>query len=63
MTLAEIEDAAFRKWYPPHTLHNGIDSREDLAIASGVLRQREMLLAYAKRKANGEFPSGPEVRS
>lgn len=60
--LEEIEDMAFRTFYRAGTIHAGVDNADDLARLNGVVRQRDMLAEYARRKANGEFPDGPEVR-
>lgn len=57
-----IEQEAFETYYPPGYLHRMVDTPEDLAVIEGVMRQREMLTEYARRKAAGEFPDGPEVR-
>ena len=62
MFLDEIEETAFRAHYPPGHWHDGVNTPEDLARVRGVLRQQSMLREYARRKAAGEFPDGPEVR-
>jgi hypothetical protein len=62
MILADTEEDAFLRYYPPGYLHGGVDTAEDLERVRGVARQRQMLTEYARRKANGEFPDGPVVR-
>ena len=42
-SLQEIEEAAFRQYYPPGYIHGGVDSPEDLARVRGVMRQRRMI--------------------
>jgi len=59
--LKEIEEESFRTFRPPGYICKGVDSAEDLAYTTGVMRQREMLIEYARRKAAGEFADGPEV--
>lgn len=59
--LKQIEERAFRMWHPPGALYD-VNSPEELAFARGHMRQCEMLREYARRKAAGEFPDGPEVR-
>jgi hypothetical protein len=61
--LPDIEQAAFERHYPPGYLHEGVNTAEDLARVRGVARQQDMLAEYARRKAAGEFPDGPEVRT
>lgn len=59
--LKQIEEKAFRTFYPRGYIHDGANTLQDLARLRGVMRQREMLAGYARRKAAGEFPDGPEV--